>query len=200
MLHELVPWGKKNNNTKKNMNFAASSRIGNDPTIASQEALQYNAQSSYMLTNFYVQDCGMRKPIEFATAQLSVNYSAAGGHGNQCGVGGCNIDQNSQLLLGSLQTHPNYKLALHNQRPFATVPYLGKGMFDPDAESKLFHTDAFSIEKKKSVSKLSEISYMPYTNYPLIPEIKNTVTDPRYLVEGVAMDGWVRGGESTKKK
>jgi hypothetical protein len=181
------------------MNFSNSSRVGHDASVMTQEALQYNAQSSYMLKNFYVQDCGMRKPIEFATGQLTVNYSAAGGFGNQCGIGGCNIDQNSQLLLGSLQTHPKYKLTLHNERPFKTIPYLGKGKFDPDVESKLFHTDSFS-NQKKSVTKLSEISYMPYTNYPLIPEIQKTINDPRYLVEGVAMDGWVRGGEATKKK
>jgi hypothetical protein len=35
---------------------------------------------------------------------------------------------------------------------------------------------------------------MPYTNYPLLPSIQATVTNPANLVEGVAADGWIRGG------
>ena len=41
---------------------------------------------------------------------------------------------------------------------------------------------------------MSEVSYMPLTNYPLLPTIQETITNPTYLVEGVASNGWVRGG------
>jgi hypothetical protein len=179
------------------MNFFNQSRIGVDEVSMTQIDLQDRAQNQYMLQPFN-QDCAMRKPIEFATSQVNVNFCAAGGMGNQCGVGGCNIDENSQLLLGSLQTHPKSRISLFH-RPFATVPYLGKGPFDPTAESQLQQTDSFS-NNKKSVNTISEISYIPITNYPLIPSIQDTVTNPAYLVEGVAMDGWVRGGASSRKQ
>jgi len=179
------------------MNFFNQSRIGVDEVSMTQIDLQDRAQNQYMLQPFD-QDCAMRKPIEFATSQVNVNFCAAGGMGNQCGVGGCNIDENSQLLLGSLQTHPKSRISLFH-RPFATVPYLGKGPFDPTAESQLQQTDSFS-NNKKSVNTISEISYIPITNYPLIPSIQDTVTNPVYLVEGVAMDGWVRGGASSRKQ
>jgi len=179
------------------MNFFNQSRIGVDEVSMTQVDLQDRAQNQYMLQPFE-QDCAMRKPIEFATSQANVNFCAAGGMGNQCGVGGCNIDENSQLLLGSLQTHPKSRISLFH-RPFATVPYLGKGPFDPTAESQLQQTDSFS-NNKKSVNTISEISYIPITNYPLIPSIQDTVTNPAYLVEGVAMDGWVRGGASSRKQ
>lgn len=180
------------------MNFFNQSRIGEDEVSLTQNNIQDKAQSDYMLQNYYLQDCSMRKPIEFATSQINVNYCAAGGMGNQCDVGGCNIDQNSQLLLGSLQTHPKCRISLF-QRPFMTVPYLGKGPFNPMMESQLQQTDTFS-NNKKSVNTISEISYMPMSNYPLIPSIKETVTNPAYLVEGVAMDGWVRGGTPSRKQ
>jgi hypothetical protein len=179
------------------MNFFNQSRIGVDEISMTQMDVQDRAQNQYMLQPFD-QDCAMRKPIEFATSQVNVNFCAAGGMGNQCGVGGCNIDENSQLLLGSLQTHPKSRISLFH-RPFATVPYLGKGPFDPTAESQLQQTDSFS-NNKKSVNTISEISYIPITNYPLIPSIQDTVTNPAYLVEGVAMDGWVRGGASSRKQ
>ena len=179
------------------MNFFNQSRIGVDEVSMTQIDIQDRAQNQYMLQPFD-QDCAMRKTIEFATSQANVNFCAAGGMGNQCGVGGCNIDENSQLLLGSLQTHPKSRISLFH-RPFATVPYLGKGPFDPTAESQLQQTDSFS-NNKKSVNTISEISYIPITNYPLIPSIQDTVTNPAYLVEGVAMDGWVRGGASSRKQ
>jgi hypothetical protein len=179
------------------MNFFNQSRIGVDEVSMTQVDIQDRAQNQYMLQQFD-QDCAMRKPIEFATSQVNVNYCAAGGAGNQCGVGGCNIDENSTLLLGSLQTHPKSRISLFH-RPFATVPYLGKGPFDPTAESQLQQTDSFS-NNKKSVNTISEISYIPMTHYPLIPSIQETVTNPAYLVEGVAMDGWVRGGASSRKQ
>jgi len=179
------------------MNFFNSTRIGVDDCSISQIDIQDKAQNNYMMESFYRSDC-MRKEVEFATSQINVNYCAAGGWGNQCDIGGCNIDQNSSLLLGSLQTHPKCRISLF-QRPFATVPYLGRGPFDPMMESKLQQTDTFS-NNKKSVNTLSELSYMPMTNYPLIPSIQNTITNPAYLVEGVASDGWVRGGSGTRKQ
>lgn len=36
--------------------------------------------------------------------------------------------------------------------------------------------------------------YSSYLNYPLIPSIASTVTNPSNLIEGVAANGWVRGG------
>ena len=148
-----------------------------------------------MMESFYRSDC-MRKEVEFATSQINVNYCAAGGWGNQCDVGGCNIDQNSSLLLGALQTHPKCRISLF-QRPFATVPYLGRGPFDPMMESKLQQTDTFS-NNKKSVNTLSELSYMPMSNYPLIPSIQKTVTNPAYLVEGVALHLFIWFGQLKK--
>jgi hypothetical protein len=178
------------------MNFFNSSRIGADQESMSQIDMQYKAHSDYMLQPFYQDQC-MRKAMEFATNQINVNYCAAGGWGNQCEVGGCNIDQNSSLLLGSLQTHPKCRISLF-QRPFLTVPYLGKGPYDATLESQLQQTDTFS-NNKKSVNNLSEVSFIPMKNYPLIPEIQNRITNPAYSVEGVASEGWVRGGSNTRK-
>jgi len=35
---------------------------------------------------------------------------------------------------------------------------------------------------------------MGYRNTPMIPSLKATVQNPANLVEGVAADGWIRGG------
>lgn len=170
------------------MSLLTPSRIGDDKDTLSQRDVQDNAYSSYLLENYYKSDTDMRKTIEFATQNVAMNYCSPGG--NQCGMNGCKVEDNSKLLLGAVQTHSKCRFALA-QRPFMTVPYLGKGAYNPDTESMLQQTDTFS-NNKKSVNTLSEKCYV--TQYPLIPSIQDTITNPKFLVEEGA-----RGGESTRK-
>jgi hypothetical protein len=179
----------KNNKmaTIKDYVFDKMTRIGNDTCGLSQMNVQNINAGNYMVQNFFSSDCTMARPIEFATSQPGIFYE--GGH--QTGAGGCNIDINSKLLNGSIGTHPRCKISL-NERPFITVPYLGRGECNPLLESKLIQGDM--TINKRSVNLLSEQCYSSYLNYPLIPSIASTVTNPSNLVEGVASDGWVRGG------
>ena len=63
--------------------FYKVTRIGTDDCGLTQDLLQNNATADYMLKNFYAAECTMRRPIEFATSQVDVNFSAAGGAGKQ---------------------------------------------------------------------------------------------------------------------
>jgi hypothetical protein len=47
---------------------------------------------------------------------------------------------------------------------------------------------------RKSAFPSAEFSYGPYLFTPLVPSLKATISNPANLVEGVAADGWVRGG------
>ena len=38
------------------------------------------------------------------------------------------------------------------------------------------------------------MSHLNYRHTPMIPSLKATVTNPANLVEGVAAEGWIRGG------
>ena len=176
----------------KDFTFDHLSGINDDSCALSQKNIQNVYQANYLLTNFFVQDCGMKKPIEFATSQPNINFS--GGH--QVGAGGCNIDANSDLLIGTINTHPKCRISLF-ERPFKTVPYLGRGSSNPVLESHIQQGDM--ITNKKSINTTTEQSYMPYSNYPLIPSIENSITNPANLVEGVAVDGWIRGGVPSRE-
>ena len=171
--------------------FDEFTRLGADEGGLTQEVLQNAQFSDYVLKNYYAQECTMRKPIEFATSQVNVNYSAAGGRGNQCGLGGCNIDENNALLFAT-QTHPRCRISLF-QRPFVTIPYLGRGPGNCALESQLQQSTGYV--NRKTINTSSEVSYIPISNYPLIPSIKETITNPQYLVED-----WQRGGASTRKQ
>ena len=78
------------------------------------------------------------------------------------------------------------------QRPFATVPYLGRGSVDPVLESQIQQGEM--ITNKRSITRLPEKSYLNYTSTPLLSNISNRINNPAYCVENVASDGWVRGG------
>lgn len=172
--------------------FENMARIGNDNCCIDQNTIQNAGFCNYMLQNFFASDCSMKKPIELATTQPGIFYS--GGH--NVGAGGCNINTSSQLQIGTIQTHPKCRIDLF-QRPFATVPYLGRGAVNPIVESQIQQGE--TMVNKKSVNNLSEKSYTKYHQTPLLSSVKDKVTNPVHSVEGVASEGWVRGGVPSRE-
>jgi len=173
--------------------FDNMSRIGNDSCCVDQNTIQSLEACNYTLENYFTADCSMKNPISLATSQPCVNYKG----GYNVAVGGCNINDNSKLLIGTIQTHPKCRLDLFH-RPFATVPYLGRGSVDPVMESQIQQGDYGT--NKKSVSNLGEFSYYnQYVNVPLVPNVKSKMNNPSYCVEGVASEGWVRGGVPSRE-
>lgn len=165
--------------------FNQTSRLSEDLCDQSQRTLQNSQSATYLLDNFRP-DCPMSSAIDFATSQVGVNYNGS----QQVGIGGCNIDENSELSINDL-SKPKCRISLF-QRPFATVPFLGRGKSDAVLESQLQQGDF--ANNKKSINLVSEISFMPYNQTPMIPSLQATISNPANLVEGVAAEGWIRGG------
>lgn len=165
--------------------FNKTTRVGDDSCDINERNIQNSHSATYMLSNFRAA-CPMKSAIEFATSQPNVNFTGS----HQVGINGCNIDENSELKLVDL-TKPKCRISLY-QRPFATVPYLGRGRSDAVLESQIQQGDL--ANNKKSINPSSEISYIPYSNIPMIPSLQATITNPANLVEGVAAEGWIRGG------
>ena len=168
--------------------FDNLTRIGHDQCFQSQESLQDQLASSYLLQNYFLSDCNLAKAKTLATSQPAINYK--GGYG--LGAGGCNVQESSNLLIGTIQTHPKSRIDLFH-RPFATVPFLGRGSVDPLLESQIQQGDV-RLTNKRTITQLTEKSHLKYNTTPLIPELQKTIQNPNNLVEGIAADGWVRGG------
>ena len=171
--------------TVHDFTFNNLARIGEDACDISQRNIQNSKQANYMLDNFRP-SCPMKKAIEFATSQPNVNYNGS----HQVGINGCNIDENSELSITKI-TKPKCRISLFH-RPFATVPFLGRGESNPVLESQIQQGDL--ANNRKSVNPSSEVCYMGYQNTPMIPSLKATISNPSNLVEGVAASGWIRGG------
>ena len=170
----------------KDYTFHNMARIGNDDCDLSQRNVQNLKSGNYALTNYFSNDCTMKNSIQMATNQPSMFFTGS----HQTGVGGCNIDENSNLFH-SLLSKPACKISLM-QRPFSTVPFLGKGPGDVMLESKIQNGEWMT--DKKSIGTTSETSHIKYRNYPLLPALQATITNPANLVEGDAAEGWIRGG------
>ena len=170
-----------------NYTFDNMSRIGNDNCCIDQNTIQNAQSANYLLQNYFGKDCTMKEAKALATAQPGINYTG----GFSLAAGGCNVQESSKLLIGGIQTHPRCRIDLF-QRPFVTVPFLGRGSVDPSLESQLLQGE--TITNKRTITKLTEQSYLKYHTTPMIPEVKSTIQDPTHLVEGVAAEGWIRGG------
>jgi len=172
--------------------FDKITRIGNDCCSIDQTMIENVDACNYMTQNYFNTECTMKNAKALATSQPGVNYSGSFG----MGIGGCNVDNSSRLLLGGVQTNPKCRIDLF-ARPFATVPYMGRGSVNPDVESNMMQGEQNT--SRRSITHQTEKSYLKYHNTPLIPTKKATVQNPENLVEGIAHDGWVRGGISSRE-
>lgn len=178
--------------TYSGFTFDNMSRIGLDKCCVDQSTIQDIEACNYMTQNFFSADCSMKKPRELAVSQPGIMYN--GGYGS--GAGGCNINASSELLIGTIQTHPKCHIDLFH-RPFATVPFLGRGSVNPVIESQIQQGE--QIVNKKSVNTLSEKSYIKYHQTPLLPVVQQRINNPANQIESVASDGWIRGGVPSRE-
>ena len=170
--------------------FDSPSRIGLDDCNKSQTDIQNVASCNYTTQNYFASDCTMKNAKSLATSQPGIMYNG----GYNSGAGGCNIDDSSKLQIGSIQTHPRCHIDLF-QRPFATVPYLGRGSVNPIMESQIQQGE--QIVNKKSTSNLSEKSYIKYHQTPLLPAVQEKIKNSS--IESDASQGWIRGGVPSRE-
>jgi len=172
--------------------FNGSTRIRSDKSDKSQTTIQNTRFGDYVLSNYF-SDSRSDDHVLFATNQPAVMFG--GSYGASNGIGASNVEVDSILNVKKENARSLEKLSLQ-QRPFLTVPYLGRGSCDTALESQLRQGDI--ITNKKSVSTISEQSFNNLHMYPLIDSIKDTVTNPQYLVQEAVLDGWTRGGSASR--
>lgn len=160
--------------------FNNMGRIGVDD---SQRNISNTRYADYTVNRLFGED----SHVQFATSAPTINFRGTVG-----GLPGSAVDFDSLLMIKADQQRAFEKLQLI-QRPFATVPYLGRGAIDPALESQLRNGE--SASERKSVSTVSEKTYV---EYPIMDSVKDRVTNPTFSVEEAALDGWVRGGQASR--
>lgn len=170
--------------------FNNTTSVANDGEDIGQREMESRSFVEYMTRPPF--PVAESSAFSMALSQPAINFSGP----MQTSIGGTNIDQSSQVSFPDLvRTGDRTQLW---QRPFATVPFLGRGKVDPDSESSIRFGYQDSVGSRPSVAQLSEQSYEGYRITPLIPSKEASVTNPVYLVEEVADSRWTRGGRSTR--
>ena len=172
--------------------FNNAGRIGSDATDQSQRNVYNTRFTNHTLSNYFSYKSS-NNHVNFATKQPAVMFSGIT-HGS--GLISSAIDAESILKLKTEQDHAVEKLQLF-QRPFLTVPFLGRGSCDPALESQLLLGEM--VSDKKSASTIMDKSFAQYALYPTDKKMEERVNNAANTVEEAALDGWVRGGMTTRE-
>jgi hypothetical protein len=172
-------------------NFNNMGRISLDSTDQSQKNIYNTRFANYTLSSYF-SNVASDSHVNFATEQPTTLFS---GMVNGHGLSGQSVENESKMFFAMKNERPIEKLMLF-PRPFLTVPYLGKGSCDPALESQLQQGEI--VHDKKSVSTIMEKSFSDYSLYPTNSDMKSRVEDPAKNVEEAALNGWVRGGMTTR--
>jgi hypothetical protein len=159
-------------------------RVWDDPcdqTVQNRESL---GPGLYTMTNLVPAPA-----VAFGTAFTQPAIPAAAGYGWNAAT----VDVDSTLRNHAMITNsPHAPLRARTQaRPFATVPFMGRGRGEAVLESKLQQSEIVRLGKE-----CGTISDKFYENQftPLIPYLAKNVQNPRHLIPEVASPGWVRSG------
>lgn len=161
--------------------------LKSDITDQTQENLQNTRFGNYSVANYF-SDNTSDSQVKFAMQQPGLFFGRSG-------TAASVIDIESNLFNKIESERGNEKLQLF-ARPFATVPYLGRGGGNPVLEAQLQQGE--TIRDLKSVATVSEKPYIDYSSYPMNADLQKKITDPANSVEELAMNGWIRGGAITR--
>jgi len=164
-----------------NYTFNNLGRIGDDLTDKSQRNIQNTRYTDLNLTNYFSSNVPTEH-VDFVSNTPGLSYNGLSGPG----LSGTSVVHENQLFWGTEMERPFEKVQLFT-RPFATVPYLGRGSGDPTLESRLQQGDY--VNNKKSISNVPEENIDMPNSFPLTTSNQ---------VEEIALKGWSRGGLDTR--
>jgi hypothetical protein len=185
---------RRTNGQMNDYYFNNLGRIGADNTDATQRNLSNTRYANYVLYD-YVGGDTRAEHVDFAVQQPTLMFTGVA-HGS--GLGGSEVQVESDLFFNDRVTRPEHKLSLYS-RPFATVPYLGRGWADPSVESQL--QQGQNVRDMKSVATIMENSFMSRALYPVDDVPKNDMVmrqSQGQAIDDLVMNGWINGGADSR--
>ena len=160
-------------------------RIHDDPCYQDVQNRDRQGTGAYQLTNLYP---ASQDAVALAYQQPMVPASVGG-----FGWSAAQINADSLLRNHSVQTNsPHCPIRSRTQaRPFATVPYMGRGRGDAQMESQLQQPQW--VRTDKSCGTISDAFYENQFT-PMLDHVAQNVQNPVHLIPEVASVGWVRSG------
>jgi len=165
--------------------------LHSDSCLENERNKQSVQMGDYMVSNFRNCDCNVEQVLNNATQNRGLLVQ------DGYGVSGCNVDSDTQLRVGEVESRPKPCQQLFT-RPYATVPYMGRGSGNSDVES--FLKSGKQTYQQGHVSKeANQVRTFNNTLTPLVPNLEQQIQNPMNLVEEVNDAAWVRGGTPTRQ-
>ena len=178
-------------NCSKKFNIQGLTRLREDSCYLDVHNKHAEAPGKYMTSNFH--DCKCNAPFtqELSLQQPVINFKDGYGWTSNKG---CNIDSDSKLRNASNLTNPRVIQQLH-QRPYLTVPYMGRGEGNTCVESSLRSSE--TTVQRRPCNTLSGIYIDRFT--PQIPCVRDTIQNPTHIIPEDNKSDWVRGGQPSRQ-
>jgi hypothetical protein len=170
---------------KLNLNYKAMSY--DDACFVDTQTRQSIGPGNYGITNYFDCECMIPQTIKNATDNVTLPFK--NGYGTEQA---CVVDDGSSLRWGLMRKYPHCRNTLF-ERPYKTVPYMGRGFLRPNEESELIFSEDTRV--KRSCNTLSGVT-VPQQYTPLIDHLSFNVQNEQHIVQEV-FPGWRRGGIST---
>ena len=173
----------------KPLNYNKNANLNDDACAVQTRMDRSQIPGKYSLNNFHSCKCTAPQQRNLALSQPTVNFQDGYGWTS---MNGCNIDTDSKFRNNPNKlTNKNCKTILAT-RPYATVPYMGRGVGNPKIELQLKEgTDTYQSRPNLD---LTEENVTDFAFTPMVPNLKKNVQNPVHLIPEVADKGWVRGG------
>jgi hypothetical protein len=159
-------------------------RVHDDPCDQGVQNKESSGPGVYQMTNL-VPAGSQAYPLAYQQPAVP----AAAGYGWSAS----SIDVDSVLRNHAMQTNsPHCPLRGRVQaRPFASVPFMGRGKGDAELETKLQLSEF--VRQGKECGTVSDKFYENQFT-PMIPHVSQNIQNPVHLIPEVAANGWVRAG------
>ena len=177
---------KRDGSKKFNVNYKAMAH--DDKCFIDIDTRQSIGPGNYGVTNLYDCTCLIPDVIKNATDNVCIPFK----NGND--VASCVIDDSSKLRIGLQRRYPKCNQQLF-ERPYLTVPYMGRGELKVDEDSQLkFAEDS---RMKRSSNTLSGVS-VPNYFLPLLPYLEYNIQRETHIIQESVDPSWRRGGIDTQ--
>ena len=177
---------KRDGSKKFNVNYKAMAH--DDKCFIDIDTRQSIGPGNYGVTNLYDCECLIPDVMKNATDNVCIPFK----NGND--VAPCVIDESSKLRWGLQKKYPKCNQQLL-ERPYKTIPYMGRGILHVDQDTELKFAEDTKI--KRSSNTLSGIT-IPHVFTPQIDHINFNIQRDIHIIQESVDPSWRRGGIDTQ--
>jgi hypothetical protein len=189
---QYIDQGNCSSYEDKGFGIQNRARLREDGCYIDTRYKQSERPGLYQITNFHDCDCEAPHTKQVSLEQPIILHRD--GHG-WTSIKGCNVDNDSDLRNARNLTNPRLIQQLY-QRPYLSVPYMGRGVGDVCQETYLRPGEA--TYQSRPCNNLAGI-HIEQQYLPQLPCISENIQNPIHIIPEDNDQAWLRGGQPSRQ-